>query len=158
MSNRTQTHRLNTTDSTFAAGVARFVSRHGAPFVLAALVWYVLWWGHFPELNTPDEAMRHVSWVGLIALVYLGFQARAVLSQPRRVVLHQVVEFLVSLLPLLVTLYAGLDWMRGARALSVFQVIVMEQALVTVSIDVFFFTWLSMRLAQHSVPFSTEGQ
>ncbi len=34
---------------------------HGAPIVLSALLLYVLWWGHSPELPTVDAAMRHVS-------------------------------------------------------------------------------------------------
>ena len=133
-----------------------FISRHGAPFVLAGLLWYVLWWGHSPDLKTPEEAKRHVSWVGLGALIYLALQIRAVLALPRGSVLHPIIEVMVSLLPLLVVLYAGLDWIRGSRPLSVFQVIVMQQAGVAVLIDVVFFTFVSMRLAQHSVPIALE--
>jgi len=133
-----------------------FLSRHGAPFALTALIWYVLWWGHSPDLATPEEAMRHVGWVGLIALAYIALQARAVLAQPRKAVVHPLIEFLVSVLPLLVVLYAAVDWLRGAKDLSVFQVIVMQQAMVAVLIDVVFFTWFSMRLAQHSLPIAME--
>ncbi len=29
-------------------------------------------WGHAPDVQAVDEAMRHVSWVGVIALVYVA--------------------------------------------------------------------------------------
>lgn len=70
----------------------RFASRHGAAFLLAGLLWYVLWWGHSPDLQTPEDAMRHVSWVGLTALAYLAAQIRAAVSLPRKGVVHPVIE------------------------------------------------------------------
>ena len=114
----------------------RFTSRHGTPIVFAGLLWWVLWWGHTPNLQSVDDAMRHVSWVGIIALAYVALQARAVLVQPRSGVAHSVIEIVVSLLPLFVVGYAFVDWMRGANALSVFQVIVMVQAAMATLIDV----------------------
>ena len=84
--------------------------------------------------------MRHVSWVGAIALVYVALQARAVLAQPRSGVMHSLVEILVSLLPLFVVGYAVIDWLRGGNPLSVFQVIVMVQATLATLIDVVIFT------------------
>ena len=57
-----------------------FLLNHGAPIVFAGLVWYVLWWGHSPDLQTVDAAMWHVSRVGVIALLYVALQARAVLA------------------------------------------------------------------------------
>lgn len=127
---------------------------HGAPIVLTALLWYVLWWGHSPELQSVDEAMWHVSWVGVVALFYVALQARAVLAQPRGGVTHAMIEILVSLLPLFVVVYAFVDWMRAANALSVFQVIVMVQAAMAILIDVIIFTWFSMsltRLSAHTI-------
>ncbi len=131
--------------------ITAFLSRHGAPIVFAGLLWYVLWWGHSPELQTVDAAMWHVSWVGVIALLYVALQARAVLAQPRGGVMHTMIEILVSLLPLLVVVYALVDWMRGSNALSVFQVIVMVQATMATLIDVVIFTWLSVSLSRLSV-------
>ena len=64
--------------------------------------------------------MWHVSWVGIIALLYVALQARAVLAQPRSGVMHSIIETLISLLPLFVVLYAFVDWMRGVIPLSVF--------------------------------------
>ncbi len=55
--------------------ILHFISRHGAPIDLAALLWWVLWWGHTPQLETVEDAMWHVSWVGVIALVYVALQA-----------------------------------------------------------------------------------
>lgn len=133
-----------------------FISRHGAPLVFAGLLWWILWWGHAPELSTPDEAMWHGSWIGLGALVYLALQIRSVLLLPRKGVLHPVIAVIVSLLPLLVVLYAGLDWIRGAKSLSVFQVITMQQATMAVLIDVVFLNYVSMRLSQHSLPVAIE--
>jgi hypothetical protein len=132
-------------------GMLSFLLNHGAPIVFAGLLWYVLWWGHSPELQMVDAAMQHVSWVGVIALLYVALQARAVLAQPRSGVMHSMVEILVSLLPLFVVVYAFVDWMRGVNALSVFQVIVMVQATMATLIDVVIFTWFSMSLSRLSV-------
>lgn len=127
---------------------------HGAPFLLSALLLYVLWWGHSPELPNVDAAMRHVSWVGVIALLYVAWQARSVLAQPRGGAMHTMIEILVSLLPLFVVVYAFVDWMRGSNALSVFQVIVMVQATLATLIDVVIFSWFSVsltRLSAHTI-------
>jgi hypothetical protein len=128
-----------------------FFLNHGAPIVFAGLLWYTLWWGHSPQLETVDAAMWHVSWVGIIALIYVALQARAVLAQPRGGVTHSMIEILVSLLPLFVVIYAFVDWMRGQSALSVFQVIVMVQATIATLIDVVIFTWFSLRLSRLSI-------
>lgn len=135
------------------AGVAGldFATKHGAPIVFAGLLWWVLWWGHMPQVQTVDDAMRHVSWVGVIALVYVALQARAVLAQPRSGVVHSLIEILVSLLPLFVVGYAAVDWLRGNNELNVFQVIVMVQASLATLIDVVIFTWFSLRLNKLSI-------
>ncbi len=132
-------------------GIAAFLFNHGAPIVLSGLLLYVLWWGHSPQLQTVDAAMWHVSCVGIIALLYVALQARAVLAQPRSGVMHAMIEILISLLPLFVVVYAFIDWMRGANPLSVFQVIVMVQATLASLIDVVIFTWFSMSLSRLSV-------
>lgn len=136
---------------TMAPVLFAFLGNHGAPVVFAGLLWWVLWWGHAPNVQTVDEAMRHVSWVGTIALVYVALQARAVLAQPRTGVVHSLIEILVSLLPLFVVGYALLDWLRGGNPLSVFQVIVMVQATLATLIDVVIFTWVSLRLNKLSI-------
>lgn len=131
--------------------VLTFLASHGAPIVFALLLWYVLWWGHTPRVQTVEDAMRHVSWVGVIALVYVALQARAVLAQPRGGVMHSLIEILVSLLPLFVVGYAAIDWLRGSNELNVFQVIVMVQATLATLIDVVIFTWFSLRLNKLSI-------
>jgi hypothetical protein len=93
--------------------VLTFIVGHGPPLVFTGLLWWVLWWGHAPNVQTVDAAMRHVSWVGIIALIYVALQARAVLAQPRRSVMRSVIEILVPLLPLFVVSYASLR--VGAR-------------------------------------------
>jgi hypothetical protein len=130
-----------------------FAVHHGAPIVLSGLLWWVLWWGHTPQVQTVDEAMRHVSWVGVIALVYVALQARAVLAQPRccNGVVHSLIEILLALLPLFVVGYAAIDWLRGNNDLNVFQVIVMVQASLATLIDVVIFTWFSLRLNKLSI-------
>jgi hypothetical protein len=135
-------------------GLLALLLNHGAPFLLSALLLYVLWWGHSPELPNVDAAMRHVSWVGVIALLYVAWQARSVLAQPRGGAMHTMIEILVSLLPLFVVIYAFVDWMRGSNALSVFQVIVMAQATLATLIDVVIFSWFSVsltRLSAHTI-------
>lgn len=72
-----------TTGVTLARSILGFGAAHGVPIVFAGLLWSVLWWGHAHNVQTVDEAMRHVSWVGAIVLVYVALQARAVLAQPR---------------------------------------------------------------------------
>ena len=131
--------------------VLTFIANHGAPLVFAGLLWWMLWWGHTPNVETVDAAMRHVSWVGIIALIYVALQARAVLAQPRRSVMHSVIEILVSLLPLFVVGYAVVDWVRGNNPLSVFQVIVMAHATLATLIDVVIFTWFSLQLNKLSI-------
>lgn len=131
--------------------IAAFLFNHGAPIVLSGLLLYVLWWGHSPQLQTVDAAMWHVSWVGIIALLYVALQARAVLAQPRSGVMHAMIEILISLLPLFVVVYAFIDWVRGANPLSVFQVVVMVQGTLASLIDVVIFTWFSMSLSRLSV-------
>lgn len=130
---------------------ARFMSGHGAPIVLAGLLWWMLWWGHTPKVETVDAAMRHVSWVGVVALIYVAAQARAVIVQPRSGVAHSLIEILLSLLPLFVVGYAFVDWMRGGNPLSVFQVIVMAQATLAILIDVVIFTWFSLSLSKLTI-------
>jgi hypothetical protein len=61
------------------------------------------------------------------------------------------IEILVSLPPLFVIGYAGVDWLRGNNALNVFQVIVMVQATLATLIDVVIFAWFSFRLDRLSV-------
>jgi hypothetical protein len=95
--------------------------------------------------------MWHVSWVGIVALFYVALQARAVLTQPRSGVVHAMIEILISLLPLFVVVYAFVDWMRGANALTVFQVIVMAQAIMAILVDVVIFTWFSLKLNKLSI-------
>jgi hypothetical protein len=128
-----------------------FGAKHGAPLVFASLLWWVLWWGHTPQVETVEDAMRHVSWVGAFALIYVALQARAVLAQPRSGVVHALIEILVSLLPLFVVGYAAVDWLRGNAELNVFQVIVMVQASMAALIDVVIFTWFSLRLNKLSI-------
>jgi hypothetical protein len=131
--------------------VLAFLTSHGAPIVFALLLWYVLWWGHTPRVQTVEDAMLHVSWVGVIALVYVALQARAVLAQPRGGVMHSLIEILVSTLPLFVVVYAAIDWLRGNNELNVFQVIVMVQATLATLIDVVIFSWFSLRLNKLSI-------
>jgi hypothetical protein len=128
-----------------------FAINHGAPLIFAGLLWWVLWWGHTPQVQSVDDAMRHASWVGVIALVYVALQARSVLAQPRSGVMHSMIEILVSMLPLFVVGYAAIDWLRGSNNLNVFQVIVMVQATLATLIDVVIFTWFSLRLNKLSI-------
>ena len=140
-----------TTWTSVAKPILAFSAAHGAPIVFAGLLWWMFWWGHTPKVQTVDEAMRHVSWVGIVALLYVALQARAVLAQPRRGVMHSMIEILISLLPLFVVGFAMIDWTRGNNPLSVFQVIVMVQATMATLIDVIIFNWFALRLNKLSI-------
>ena len=54
--------------------------------------------GHLPSVATTDEAMKHASLVGVIALLYVAWQAGAILEQPRGGAMPSLVKILVSLL------------------------------------------------------------
>lgn len=154
---------LNTADpelgTTGRAGrsILDFGVRHGAPLLFSVLLWWVLWWGHTPSVATTDEAMKHVSWIGVVALLYVAWQARAILSQSHNGVGHSLVGILVSLLPLFVVGFAIVDWLRGGNPLSVFQVIVMAHASLATLIDVVIFTWFSLRLNRMTMANMAEG-
>ena len=141
----------SSTQTHLARNLLSLGAAHGAPIVLAGLLWWMLWWGHTPNVQTVDEAMRHVSWVGIAALLYVALQARAILAQPQRGVMHSIIEILISLLPLFVVGFAMIDWMRGNKPLSVFQVIVMVQATMATLIDVIIFNWFALRLNKLSI-------
>ena len=131
--------------------VLSLVTAHGAPIALAALLWWMLWWGHTPNVQTVDEAMRHVSWVGGVALIYVALQARTVLALPRRGVVHSMIGVLISLLPLFMVGYAMVDWLRGNNPLTVFQVVVLVQASLATLIDVVILNWFALRLSKLSI-------
>lgn len=135
----------------------RLLASHGAPVLAAVGLWWALWGTHTPQVVTTDDAMRHVAWIGIVSLLYLAWQARAVLLQANTGVGHSLIEILVSLLPLFVVGYALIDWTRGANPLSVFQVIAMAQATLAILIDVIFFTWFSLRLNRLTIAHSSVG-
>jgi hypothetical protein len=132
-------------------GAWSFIVGHGAPLALCVLLGWLLWWGHTPQVLTVEEAMRHVAWVGVGALIYVALQARAVLAQPRSGVVHALIEILVAMLPLFLAGYGMIDWLRGRLELNLFQVIVMWQAVLASLIDVVIFTWFSLRLGKLSL-------
>jgi len=128
-----------------------FATAHGAPIVGAILLWWILWWGHVPNVATTEAAMLHVTWIGILTLIYVALQARSVIAQPRTGVTHTLIAILVSLLPAFVIGYALFDWLRGSKELALFQVVVVVQAALAVLIDVVIFTWMSLRLQQLSI-------
>lgn len=146
----TQPHQ-SSTENQLASSILRFGVAHGAPIVLAVLLWWMLWWGHTPNVQTVDEAMRHVSWVGIVALVYVALQAQAVLARPLRGVMHSMIGILISFLPLFMVGFAMIDWFRGNNPLSVFQVVVLVQATMATLIDVVIFNWFALRLSKLSI-------
>ena len=102
----------------------------------------MLWWGHTPNVQTVDEAMRHFSWIRIVAFIYVALQARSVLAPPRRGVMHSMLGTLISILPLFMAVFSMIDWARGNSALSVFQVVELVQATLATLIDVVIFIGL----------------
>lgn len=65
------------------------------------------------EPKTVEEAARHVGIVSGIAIIYLGIQAAAALRQPVGPELSMLRDIVISSLPLLVIVYALVDYARN---------------------------------------------
>ncbi|MBO0754712.1 MAG: hypothetical protein J2P54_02545 [Bradyrhizobiaceae bacterium] len=127
-------------------GIAGYAIREGSALAFAMLLWLGLWGWYQPALATPESAMWQVFWVGLIALAYTAFHALAAATQPLSSETLPLIDILVSLVPLGVVAYTGVEWVRGEVSLSDYQKIVMILGTMATLIDTVVFTWFSLRL------------
>ncbi len=135
-------------------GILGFLFREGSALGFAALLWYALWGGYAPNLGTPEQAFRSALIIGMIALIYVGLQALAVASNPRRRATRYLVDLLLSLIPLAVVGYAIALNISGYLPLTFYQKgIVWLGGLATV-IDVVLFTWFNMKLNKLTANFA----
>lgn len=127
---------------------------HQAVSVAAAagLVYFIWVWQ--PLLERPatvEAAANHMFVVGLIALAYLACQSLGTLSYTRQSGWRLLFEFSLSMLPLLVLVYAGIDWSRGALKLNPFQIMTMTLIGFAVVIDVVIYSLVSQRIVKRSI-------
>lgn len=126
--------------------VVSYVIREGTAIGLAILLWVVLWGYYQPTLSTAEVAMWQVFWVGVIALAYTAFHAFVAASQPLSNETLPLIDILVSLLPLGVVAYTGVEWLRGEIVLSDYQKIVIALGAMATLTDTVIFGWFSIRL------------
>lgn len=123
-----------------------FFLREGSALVLAAALIYILWVKPLSAPATVNEAMWYVFALSVIVMVYTALQAFAAVTQPLGKETASLVDFLISVIPLLVVIYAGVEWFRGALELSNFQLMAVILVASAVVLDMIIFTWVSLRI------------
>ncbi len=121
--------------------------------VLAALgLVSVIWiWPHIlPPPETAQGAAEQMFVVSIAALIYLAIQAIAIIGQPFGSERRIIMDMIFSALPLLVIIYAMLDFSRGTLVLSIFEEMMLGLAGVAAIIDVTLFTWFALRILRRS--------
>jgi hypothetical protein len=90
--------------------------------------------------------MWHVFTVAIAVMFYIFLQAVAAVTQPLGRETGPLIDVLVSLLPLMVVVYAAIDWLRQGYSPSTFQLIVIILAASATLIDVIVFSWFAIRI------------
>lgn len=129
-----------------SSSVLGFLVREGTSVVFAGLIWYAIWGGYHPQLDTPQLAFKQALGIGSISLVYLGLQAVAVVSAPLARETRYLMDLLLSLLPLALIGYAVAQWATGQMVPTLFQKGVLLMGGIACIIDVVVFTWFNMKL------------
>jgi len=137
---------MSNQNSTGTYSVFGFFIREGTALLFASLIWYAIWGGYQPNLDVPESAFREALSLGLIAIVYLGLQALAVVSAPLARETCYLMDLLLSLVPLALVGYAVAQSVSGQLALTQFQTGVLWLGGLACVIDVIVFTWFNMKL------------
>jgi hypothetical protein len=132
--------------SNSSAGVLGFLMREGTALVFAAFVWFAIWGGYQPRLDTPDQAFTQALIAGLIALGYLGLQALAVVTAPLARETRYLLDLMLSLIPLALIGYATVQASTSQMTLTLFQKGVLCLGGTACTIDVIIFTWFNIKL------------
>jgi hypothetical protein len=126
--------------------------REGSALIFAALIWYAIWGGFAPTLDTPEQGFRAALIIGLIGLVYVGLQAAGAVNAPVGRTARHLMDMVFSLAPLAVVGYAIALHAAGYQPLSFYQRGVLWIGAVACLIDVVLFTWFTMRLNKLASP------
>lgn len=132
--------------SNSSGGVFGFLVREGTALIFAAFVWFVIWGGYHPRLESPEQGFTHTLVAGLVALGYLGLQALAVVTAPLARETRYLLDLVLSLVPLALIGYATVQAFTGQMTLTLFQKGVLCLGGTACTIDVIIFTWFNMKL------------
>ena len=122
---------------------------------LIGMIWF--WHPRQAAPLTPDAAAAHVFWVAVVTLIYLAVQAVATLSHPVGSERRVLVDMVLSSFPLLVVIYAMIDWARGSLALNVFQTMTVTLWGIATLIDVIIFSLFALRIIRRTSEVSFGG-
>jgi hypothetical protein len=134
------------TKSSPSGGVLGFLMREGTALIFAAFVWFVIWGGYHPRMESAEQAFTHALVAGLIAIAYLGLQALAVVTAPLARETRYLLDLVLSLVPLALIGYATVQAFTGQLTLTLFQKGVLCLGGTACTIDVIIFTWFNMKL------------
>ncbi|MFN3746773.1 MAG: hypothetical protein ACK4TL_18890 [Hyphomicrobiaceae bacterium] len=123
-----------------------FLVREGTALIFAGLIWFAIWGGYRPHLETPEQAFLEALFIGLLALGYLGLQALAVVSAPLARETRYLLDLLLSLVPLALIGYATAQALSGQMSISLYQKGVLWLGGAACAVDVVLFTWFNMKL------------
>jgi hypothetical protein len=120
--------------------------REGSALIFAALIWFAIWGGYAPPVNTPEQAFQAALIIGLIALAYVGIQAAVVVTAPLGRTMRYLLDLVFSLVPLAVVGYAATLNSSGYQPLGFYEKGVLWFGGVASLIDVVLFTWFNMKV------------
>jgi hypothetical protein len=129
-----------------SSSVLGLLFREGSALIFAALVWFAIWGGYAPPVNTPEQAFQVALIIGLIALAYVGMQAVVVVSAPLGRTTRYLLDLILSLVPLAVVGYAAGLSISGYQPISLYQKGVLWFGGAATLIDVVLFTWFNMKV------------
>lgn len=141
-------------------GMAFLSFLHQSTSILAALGLIAMIWLWHPAQNVPktaEQAASHIFWVAVITLVYLAVQAIATLSHPIGSERRVLVDIGLSALPLLVVIYALVDWTRGSLQPNLFQQMAMSLWGLATLIDTIIFSLFALRIIRRTSEVSFGG-
>jgi hypothetical protein len=127
--------------------------REGSALLLAALIWYAIWGGYAPNVDTPEQSFQVALTIGLIALFYVGLQAAAAITSPFGRTARHLLDLLFSLVPLAIVGYAVALNAAGYQPISFYQRGVLWFGGLACLIDVVLFTSFTMRVNKLASPF-----
>ena len=130
-----------------------FFLREGSVVVLAIVLALFIWGPYEPQIGlgdppfTGNDGIWLVFTMAVVAMVYTALQALAAVTQPLGRETSSLIDFLVSILPLLVVIYALIEWLRKDEfSLTTFEHMAIVIAGLAVLIDIVVFTWISLRI------------
>ena len=129
-----------------SSSVLGLLFREGSALIFAALIWFAIWGGYAPPVNTPEQGLRVALIIGLIALAYVGIQAVVVVTAPIGRTGRYLLDLVLSLVPLAVVGYAAAVSTSGYQPLDLYQKVVLWFGGAASLIDVVLFTWFNMRV------------